>query len=82
MESNINKPQYPIYNLAEIQDYFQSWHSPQELSCHLKALALDMTLYFLKSNDDNYFELKQHLIEIKNFIISLDEITEVEEISD
>lgn len=66
------------YDLSSLQDFFTNWYSPEELKVILQRIALNMTLRYLDQMDIVVLlDLKDDLVEIKNFIVTLEEVKRI-----
>lgn len=66
------------YDLTEIHEFFTSWYSPQELINILRRFALNATTAYLAADDySRYYDLKEDLEDLCNFITSLEKVNRV-----
>ena len=59
------------YDLTQIEDYFNDWYSPKELSGMLRRIAVNYTLAALQAGNDCMC-LKEDLEDLNLFINHID----------
>ena len=62
------------YNLSPLEDYFQEWNNPKELSGILRRVAMNYSIAAMQSGETIPSELREDLEDLKMFLQSLDKI--------
>lgn len=67
------------YDLSELQDFFVSWYSPEELISIFRRIAMNMSVSYLENMDmANLYNLKDDLDDLRNFIFALEQVKRID----
>lgn len=67
------------YDLTDIEDFFESWDTPQEAAAKLDRVAVVLTNWFIKAGDPcgNIHDLKDSIEFLANLRMSIGNITPI-----